>query len=204
VSSASHAKLFAALLGDAGTATPAEVAGRAGVSPEAAAETLTALAREGLLVPMPGGGYRASRLDSREVRELYPAVLVLESVAVRDTPSYDAAAIERLREANATLLEAQDAQAGARADDLFHERLTEHCGNPKLLEVVRPLRRALMAYEQIYFSTPERRERSARQHGAIIDALEDGDRGKAADLVRENFTTALPELTAELDAQARD
>ncbi len=204
MSSASKAKLFAALLGDAGTATPAEVAGRAGVSPEAAAETLTALEREGLLVSMPGGGYRASRLDSREVRELYPAVLVLESVAVRDAPSYDAAAVARLREANATLLEAQDAEAGARADDLFHERLIESCGNPRLLDVVRPLRQALMAYEQVYFSTPERRRRSAEQHGQIIDALAAGERERAAALVRDNFTTALPELTAELDARARE
>jgi DNA-binding GntR family transcriptional regulator len=203
VSSASHARLFASLLGDAGTATPAEVAGRAGISPEAAGETLSALAREGLLVPMPGGGYRASRLDSREVRELYPAVLVLEAVAVRDAPSYDAAVIARMREANGSLLAAQDAIEGARADDLFHQRLTENCGNPKLLEVVRPLRQALLAYEQVYFSTPERRRRSAAQHQAIIDALADGDRAKAATLVRENFTTALPELTAELDARAR-
>ncbi len=204
MSTASHAKLFAALLGDAGTATPSEVAGRAGVSAEAAAETLAALAREGLLEPMPGGGYRATRLDSREVRELYPAVLVLEAVAVRDAPPYDASALERLREANAALEAARDAEAGARADDRFHARLTEGCGNPRLLEVVRPLRQALMAYERVYFSTAERRSRSAAQHAAIIDALAAGDQERAAALVRENFTTALPELTAELDARDRE
>ncbi len=204
MSSAAHAKLFASLLGDAGTATPSEVAGRAGVTPEAAAETLTALSREGLLEPMPGGGYRASRLDSREVRELYPAVLVLEAVAVRDAPPYDAAAIERLREANATLEAADDAEAGARGDDLFHEKLTENCGNQRLLDVVRPLRSALMAYERIYFSTPERRARSAAQHDAIIDSLAAGDQERAAALVRDNFTTALPEMTAELDARSRE
>jgi DNA-binding GntR family transcriptional regulator len=201
VSTASHAKLFAALLGDAGTATPAEVAGRAGVSAEAAAETLGALAREGLLEPMPGGGFRATRLDSREVRELYPAVLVLEAVAVRDAPPYDGAAIERLRAANAELEAAADAAAAARAVDLFHQRLTEPCANPKLLDVVRPLRQALMDYERVYFSTPERRARSAAQHGSIVDALAAGDQERAAALVRDNFTTALPELTAELDAR---
>src|SRR5215218_5912186 len=128
---------------------------------------------------------------------------MLEATAILHAPPYDAQAIARLRDANARLVEAQDAIEGARADDLFHQRLTENCGNPKLLEVVRPLRQALMAYEQVYFSTPERRRRSAAQHQAIIDALADGDRAKAATLVRENFTTALPELTAELDARAR-
>ena len=140
----------------------------------------------------------------REVHELYPAVLMLEATAVLHAPPYDAAAIARLREANAALVAAADAEAGARADDLFHERLTENCGNPDLLGVVRPMREQLMAYERQYFSTAERRERSAAQHGTIIDALEAGEHERAAELVRENFTTALPEPSAAPDARARD
>jgi DNA-binding GntR family transcriptional regulator len=58
-----------------------------------------------------------------------------------------------------------------------------------------------MEYERVYFSTPERRARSAAQHGEIVDALAAGDQERAAALVRDNFTTALPELTAELDAR---
>jgi DNA-binding GntR family transcriptional regulator len=196
-----HARLFAGLLGEAGTATPAEVAGRAGVSPEAAAETLSALAREGLLETMPGGAYRATRLDSREVRELYPAVLMLEAIAVRDAPAYDEAKLDSLGEANAALRAATGAESGCAADDEFHGRLVADCGNPKLLEVVRPVRRALLPYERVYFATAEHRMRSAEQHDEIIAALAADDRERASDLVRENFTTALPELTAELDAR---
>lgn len=144
-------------------------------------------------------------MDSeREVHELYPAVLMLEATAILHAPPYDEDAIARLREANAQLLAAVDAEAGARADDRFHERLTENCGNPQLLEVVRPMREQLMAYERQYFSTAERRERSAVQHGAIVDALEAGDHERAAALVRENFTTALPEPSAAPDARARE
>ena len=82
-----------------------------------------------------------------------------------------------MREANARCSRPRDAEAGARADDLFHQRLTEGCGNQRLLDVVRPLRQALMDYERVYFSTPERRARSAAQHGAIVDALERGRSG---------------------------
>jgi DNA-binding GntR family transcriptional regulator len=141
---------------------------------------------------------------AREVRELYPAVLMLEATAVLHAPPYDAAAIARLREANAGLLAALDAEAGARADDLFHERLTENCGNRALLDVVRPMREQLMAYERQYFSTPERRKRSAAQHGAIIDALEAGDHDRASALVRENFTTALPGPNAGPGSQPQE
>lgn len=194
-----HVRLFAGLLGAAGTATPAEVAARAGVSPEAAAETLSALEREGLLESMPEGAYRAARLDSGELRELYPAVLLLEAIAVRDTPEYGAEYLEGLRAANAELRAAADSTAASRADDTFHRRLTAECGNARLLAVLDPVRRALMPYERVYMDSPERRERSAAQHDEIIAALAGGDHEAASRLVRRNFTTALPELTAELD-----
>ncbi len=110
-----------------------------------------------------------------------------------------------MREANATLEAARDAEAGARADDLFHQRLTEGCGNQRLLDVVRPLRQALMAYERVYFST--RGAAGALGRAARGDHRRAGARAsrrEAAALVRDNFTTALPELTAELDARSRE
>jgi len=142
--------------------------------------------------------------SEREVRELYPAVLMLEATAILHAPPFDADAIARLREANAELLAAPDADAGARADDRFHELMTENCGNRELLDVVRPMREQLMAYEREYFSTAERRERSATQHAAIVDALEGGDHEHAAALIRENFTTALPEPSAAPDLRPRE
>jgi DNA-binding GntR family transcriptional regulator len=142
-----------------------------------------------------------SEIAVREVEELYPAVLMLEATAILHAPPYDADAIAGLREANAQLLAATDADAGARADDLFHERMTERCGNPDLIAVVRPMRDQLMAYERQYFSTQERRERSAQQHAAITDALEAGDHERAAALIRENFTTALPGQNAGPDGR---
>ena len=196
-----HARLIGALLGQAGTATPEQVAGRAGVSAEAAAETLAALEREGLLERMPGDAYRAARLDSREVRELYPAVLLLEAIAVRDAPGFSAATLGALRAANARLRAAQEPVEASLADDEFHRVLTGSCGNERLLAVLYPVRHALLPYERVYMDTAERRSRSAAQHDAIIEALAAGDQAAAADLVRQNFTSALPELTAELDAR---
>jgi DNA-binding GntR family transcriptional regulator len=198
---AAHARLFAGLLGDAGTATPAEVASRTGVSPEAAAETLSALEREGLLERMTPGAYRAARLDSRELRELYPVVLLLEATAIRDAPGMEPAALAELRAANERLRATEDAGEASRADDEFHRRLTAGCGNEQLLAVLDPVRRALLSYERVYMDSAERRARSVAQHDAIVAALERGDQAGAAALVRENFTSALPELTRALDAR---
>jgi DNA-binding GntR family transcriptional regulator len=66
---------------------------------------------------------------------------------------------------------------------------------------VLPVRHALLPYERVYFAGAERRARSAEQHEAIIDAVAAGEQARASELVRENFTTALQDLQAELDGR---
>src|SRR5215210_230292 len=195
-----HARLLRGLLGEGGVAEPEEVAARAGVSAQAAGETLSALEREGLLERTPERAYRAARLDSGELRELYPAVLMLESIAVRDGPPCSDADYAALRAANARLrASAGDPAEAALADDEFHRRLTAGCGNERLLSVLDPVRRALLRYERIYMVAPDHIARSAAQHDEIIAALEARDQHLASELVRANFTSAMPDLTAELD-----
>jgi DNA-binding GntR family transcriptional regulator len=135
----------------------------------------------------------ADLLDPTELRELIPSVLILESVAVRESPPFDAEAIAALRAANQRILEsASDPTAAAVADDEFHRHLTAGCENAYLLEVVDLVRKALMSYERVYMLSPERLERSVREHEAIVAALERGDHALAADRVRLNFTSGLP------------
>jgi len=151
----------------------------------------------------------ADSLDPAELRELNPSLLILEALAVRESPPFGADAIAELRAANKRLLDsAGDAAAAALADDDFHRRLTADCGNPRLLEVVDPVRRAMLAYERVYMLSPERLARSVDEHEAIVAALERGDHARAAELVRENFMSGMPEVEAQLrerrDAGDRD
>jgi DNA-binding SARP family transcriptional activator len=136
-----------------------------------------------------------------EARRLYPSVIVLESLAIRQTPPFDAAAIADLRAANARMRAvAEDAAAAAVADDDFHRRLTANCGNAHLLAALDPIRRELLAYEHVYMREPVRVERSAAQHDAIIDALARGDHAGAAQLLRGNLSSGLPDLREALEA----
>jgi DNA-binding GntR family transcriptional regulator len=141
----------------------------------------------------------ADSLDPAELRELNPSLLILEALAVRESPPFGAEAIAELRAANRRLLEsAGDPTAAALADDAFHRRLTADCGNERLLEAVDPVRRALLAYERVYMLSPERLARSVEEHEAIVSALERGDHERAAELVRDNFTSGQPEVEAQL------
>jgi DNA-binding GntR family transcriptional regulator len=138
---------------------------------------------------------QADLLDPAELRELIPSVLILESVAVRESPPFDAETIAALRAANHRLLDsAGDPTAAALADDEFHRRLTAGCNDAHLLELVDLVRKALLGAERLYMGSTERLERSVGQHEAIVAALESGDHVLAAERLRENFTSGLPAL----------
>lgn len=145
---------------------------------------------------------QADVLDPAELRELIPSLLILEGVAVRESPPFDADGIAELRAANRRLQEATDPAAAAEADDEFHRRLTADCGNAHLLEVVDLVRKALLRYERLYMVSPQRLAHSVEEHEAIVAALESGDHVLAAERVRLNFTSGLPDLEAQL--QDRD
>ena len=129
---------------------PETVAERLGVSAGTAARWLAALEHSGL-VERADGGFRAAPLAASEARRLYPAAVVLESVAVRRSPPFDSRGLRALRDANASLRAAAgDPAAAIAADDEFHRRLTEACGNDELVAALVPIKRALLRYERVY------------------------------------------------------
>jgi DNA-binding GntR family transcriptional regulator len=139
-------------------------------------------------------------LDATELRELIPSLLILEGVALRESPPFDADAIAQLRAVNQRLHDsAGDPTAAALADDEFHRRLTARCGNERLLGVVDVVRKALLRYERAYMLSPERLKRSVDEHEAIVAALEAGDHDLAAERVRVNFTSGMPAPDAHIE-----
>jgi hypothetical protein len=135
-----------------------------------------------------------------EARELYPLAVVLESIAIRQSPAFAPSALEGLRDANRRMrAAAHDATAAMLADDDFHARLTAGCDSEPLLAVLRRVKRALLRYEQVYMHDPERVERSVAQHDEVIRSLERRDHAGAAQRVRRNLTGGLPELRFALE-----
>lgn len=142
---------------------------------------------------------QADVLDPAELRELIPSVLILESVAVRESPPFDADAIAALRAANQRMADsAGDPTAAALADDEFHRRLTAGCSDRHLQGVLDVVREALLRYERLYLLSPDRVAGSVREHEAIVAALEAGDHSLAAERVRANFTSGLPASDSQL------
>ena len=156
--------------------------------------------REMPLEPTADGTFRPARLAMTEARELYPLAVVLESIAIRQSPHFEPAALTALRSANERMRAARhDPSAAMVADDDFHKQLTAGCGNEPLLAALRPIKRALLRYEQVYMAEPQRVDRSVAQHDRIIEALARGDQPDAAQRLRRNLTGGLPDLTPALE-----
>jgi DNA-binding GntR family transcriptional regulator len=135
----------------------------------------------------------AAALDAGELRELLPAALILESLAVRMAPRFDGAAIERLRRASARMRRtAADPAAAAEAEDEFHGELVRPCGDTRLRTMARLAQRALLPYRRV---APV----GAVHHDGIVDALERGDNDGAADRIRASFAVTLARLLAGVE-----
>jgi DNA-binding SARP family transcriptional activator len=164
----------------------------AGVAMDAVLAWATELADDGALRP--------AALAMSEARELYPLAVVLESVAIRQSPRFGRAALSALRRANERMRAAlHEPSAAIAADDEFHARLAAAYDHPPLLAALRSVKRALLRYEQVYMLDPERIEHSTREHDSIIEALERGDHPEAAQRVRRNLTGGLPDLSPALE-----
>lgn len=144
-------------------------------------------------------GSVVAELDADELRELHPAEAILVCAGVRHAPAYDGAALDRLRAANDRLrAAAADPHAAASAEDEFHRRLAEGCGEPPILEVLDQLRARLAPYRRAYLAAGDRAARSAAEHDGVIGALAHGDHRTAEERLRAHLTSSFGELAAEL------
>jgi DNA-binding GntR family transcriptional regulator len=177
------------------------LAGELEVGQAVVREALACLERDNFTRTDGDGGFSVVPLDEIELRELYPVVLLLEGLAVRNAPASNAAQVTRLREINDRMTAAaDDPMAAATCDWEFHEELVRGCGNDQLLDTLRPLKRQLLRYEFAYMAEPGVVAGSAGQHAEIADALEGGDRDAAALIVEANFRESLPVMLRRLAA----
>jgi DNA-binding GntR family transcriptional regulator len=139
-------------------------------------------------------------LDPEELRDLYPAALILEDVATRRAAPLDAADLAALREVNARLrATADDPDAAAAAHVEFHARLVEADDDSMLHSVLRTVRGQLEPYERAALACTKRVLERAARHEGIVAALERGDRRTAAHRVRAHWVAVRDQLAAELE-----
>ncbi|MGE4219769.1 MAG: GntR family transcriptional regulator [Alphaproteobacteria bacterium] len=162
-----------------------ELAQMLGMSRTPIREALVQLEKDGLIELVPRRGMRVLALSPDDIRHVYDLLQCLESHAAalaarhRDHRRIAArldAPIGGMRAA----LEADDLRGWAEANERFHRTLVDSCGNPRLAQMAYTLLDQSHRVRTFTVRLRARPVRSTDNHAATVDAIRDGDPGRAA------------------------
>ncbi|MDR7419067.1 MAG: GntR family transcriptional regulator [Armatimonadota bacterium] len=167
------------------------IAAQLGVSRAPVREALQVLETEGLVTSVPRRGVSVTVLTKGDVEEIYGLRSALECQAARGACrnasirdfEYLRSLVQEIKRSSP-----RDAKLLAAPDIAFHRRILELSGNRRLLDAwlsimsqVRLLQRHVLASRSLSV------ENLARNHEAIVDALQSGDADTAERCLREHI-----------------
>lgn len=156
-----------------------------GVSPTPVREALMSLEACRYLSATPGKGFVVARYDAQEVHDIYSVLATMDTTALRAAWPFSADKIAHLRELNEAFRQLQgDVNAAIQADVRWHAELVSACHNKYLLELIASGRQTVQRYEYAFLQQVMNTQSSAKQHEAVIAALE-----------REELDEAVAQLT---------
>lgn len=172
----------------------ADLAGRYSATRAQVRTSLRSLARDGLVVMVPGRGYQVTEPTADELRDLVELRLLIEVPTARQAAESglsdeDCQTIRDLAQRTMTVSRQGDLLGYICADLDFHLQLVASGGNKELVEVVRLLRMR----SRITAIRPVAAEfmiENADEHLVMAELLADGDGPGLDDLLRRHITRA--------------
>jgi DNA-binding GntR family transcriptional regulator len=174
------------------------LAGQLGISKSPIREALNRLEAEGLIrIEARRGAYLRS-FTNKEVENLYDVREALEVHAVR-TGVFPGPLLKELRAGVKRLrayLKANDRTKYIDEDMSFHASIARATGNVKLCDVLENLQNQIWLFRRKTYTLSSSSAPDA--HEAIVAALEDGDRTKAENIMREHISSVRQRLLEHL------
>jgi DNA-binding GntR family transcriptional regulator len=165
-------------------------ASRLNVSRNTLREAVRILEQGGLVQIEVGRGAVVRRLEAEDIADLYGVREVLELTAVRQSRDPDLAAVRAALGALGEALREGSPLATVERDLRFHASIVATLRSPRLdrffADLCGELRFFLTVLSHVDHEV-ERPEDLLRQHASILEAWEDGDRRRAATLLREHI-----------------
>ncbi len=177
------------------------LAGEFGTSQTPIREALLGLEKDGVLISEPRKGFRVMPLSTREVKEAYPILAQLESMALREITGFSPAKIASLRAMNEELGRVRTHPDQAiELDKNWHTELLSDCPNSRLLAIIDSLRASISRYDFAYGQEVGDLGLSYRQHAELLDHLDSKRVARAATLLKKNWTDNIQPLVRWLDS----
>ena len=168
-------------------------------------DALKRLETEGLVTLDERGSYVVSYFGSEDVEEIYGLRLLLEPYAAgKALDCMTASGLEELESIAQEMKEAaalKDIERYVQLNQTFHLSLYELSRQRRLVRLIQSLWSGLMPLTPM--AVPGQLERSAREHEAIMRALQDRRRDSVESLMRDHIEHAESALQAHLAIEER-
>lgn len=174
---------------------------RYGISKSPIREALNRLEAEGLITILPRRGAFVRGFAIHDVEEIYELREALETLVVRDAV-LDAKTLARLRQIvlqAQSSLEREDKPNYIREDMAFHTTLANVSSNSRLRKVLESMHNQMLILRRQTFELSS--HTSVKQHLAVLEALENGERERAAEIMTEHIQAVRKRLVEHLRKQ---
>lgn len=181
-------------------AVESELALTLGMSRTPVHEALVRLAHEGLIEIVSRHGMRVLPISPADMVEIYQVLTAIEAqaaelLAQRGLSAAEIASLEAAVDAMDAALEADDRPAWARADEQFHRRLLELCGNRRLAQAGYTFREQVNRARLLTLPLREKPVRSNQAHRKLVELIREGNADAARELHRVQRVRGGAELT---------
>lgn len=163
-------------------------------------EALFRLEQEGFVQADMDRGFLVKPLTAREVREVYPIIWTLESLALRFAGQTTPDHLAELQQINAALLSVGDQpEQRLTLDTRWHSVLLGTCPNQRLLQMINSLKQVAYRYEWAYMRDTALVETSVQQHEAVMAALKEHKLEQAVEQLEAHWRFGMEALLHRLD-----
>lgn len=168
------------------------IAERFGMSRTPVREALHVLAREGFVDALPGRGFLVPRWSHQDVRELYELRESLEGFATAcAAKNITPKEIDELEALYQAYLDVRDWEKLVELGDEFHNKIVEFSRNRRLAKMLESLRAQIsMTRVSQLRDIQGRRDESASEHRAILDAIVKSDSDLAERKARQHIRSS--------------
>ncbi|MES2937158.1 MAG: GntR family transcriptional regulator [Pseudomonadota bacterium] len=153
-----------------------EVATDLNVSRTPVRAALSRLESEGLVQAVRRHGYRITPITVADIHEIYQILSPLETVAAellaeKEPNAQEVQALQECVDAMDAALQRNDLEAWAVADELFHTRLVDLCGNNRLARAAKLMFAQSHRVRLFALRLRDKPVSSVKHHGDLVDAI---------------------------------